>query len=144
MDSVLLQIGPGGDWISWIVFMMFWVVFLFFYPRLMVSQIMWKLDRTARELELMSEKSLKFIIKEISDKPDKRLRDSVARFFEFFMIKSSLSIFSSRGIIRVISSSSEILEARYADIRNTVKIKAADTAGYFFIISYMARKNRDT
>jgi hypothetical protein len=86
MDYALSQLGPGGDWISWIIWFVFLIIFFFFYPRLMVSQIMWKLERTARELELMSEKSLKFIIKEISDKPDKRLRDSVERFFEFFMI----------------------------------------------------------
>jgi hypothetical protein len=86
MAYVLFQIGPGGDWISWIIWILFMVVFFFFYPRIMVSQIMWKLEKTARDLELMSDKSLKFITKQISEKPNKRIRDSVERFFEFFMI----------------------------------------------------------
>ncbi len=82
----MFQLGPGGDWVSWIVWFLFLMVFFFFYPRLMVSQIMWKLERTARDLELMSDKSMKFITAQISSKPDKRLKDSVKRFFEFFMI----------------------------------------------------------
>ena len=87
MDSVNFQLG-GGDWFSTIIFMLFWVVFLFFYPRLMVSQIMWKLERTARELEDMSEKSKRFIIKEIikDKKSTKELKESINRFYEFFVI----------------------------------------------------------
>ena len=86
MDYLLSQLGPGGDWVSWIVWFLFLIIFFFFYPRLMVSQIMWKLERTARDLEIMSDKSKKFVVKQITDKPDKRVRDSVERFFEFFMI----------------------------------------------------------
>jgi hypothetical protein len=86
MAHVLFQLAPGGDWISWVIWILFMVVFFFFYPRIMVSQIMWKIEKTARDLELMSDKSLKFITKQISKNPDKRLRDSVERFFEFFMI----------------------------------------------------------
>jgi hypothetical protein len=87
MHSVNFQLG-GGDWFSTIIFMLFWVVFLFFYPRLMVSQIMWKLEKTARELEDMSEKSKRFIIKEIikDKKSTKELKESINRFYEFFVI----------------------------------------------------------
>ena len=69
MAHVLFQLAPGGDWISWIIWILFMVVFFFFYPRIMVSQIMWKIEKTARELEMMSDKSLKFITKQISKKP---------------------------------------------------------------------------
>jgi hypothetical protein len=87
MDMVLAQFGIGTDpafsWIIWIIFM---VVFFMFYPRIMLSQIMWKLERVVRDLEAMSNDSKKFITREISKKPSKPLRDSVNRFFEFFMI----------------------------------------------------------
>jgi hypothetical protein len=86
MSELLFQIGPGGDWISWILWFFFIIIFFFFYPRLMVSQIMWKLERTARDLESMSDKAKRFVTKEISRSPDKRIKDSVERFFEFFMI----------------------------------------------------------
>ena len=78
----------GGDWLSVVVSMLFIVVMLFFYPRLMVSQIMWKLESTAKELEDMSEKSKGFIMRELTkkQKPGKELRDAINRFYEFFVI----------------------------------------------------------
>jgi hypothetical protein len=85
--EVLFQLMPGSDWISWLVWILFMVVFFFFYPRIMVSQIMWKLESTARELEEMSDKSKEIVIKSISKTPDKKLKDSVNSFFEFFMIQ---------------------------------------------------------
>jgi hypothetical protein len=86
MDYGLFQIGPGGDPLSFIIWIVFFLIFFFFYPRMMVSQIMWKIERTAKELESMSDKSKRFIIKQVTDKPDKSIKDSISRFFEFFMI----------------------------------------------------------
>jgi hypothetical protein len=85
--DILFQFGAGGDnWLSWIFFLVFWGIFFFFYPRLMLSQIMWKIERTAEELEAMSDSAKKFITNEISKTPTKKLRDSVTNFFEFFII----------------------------------------------------------
>lgn len=81
---MLFQI--GGDWVSLLVWIVFLVFMMFFYPRFMVSQIMWRLERSARNLEEMSDKAKKIVTKEISDKPDKVLKDSINRFFEFFVI----------------------------------------------------------
>jgi len=62
MDYIAFQL-IGGDWISTLLSFLLLIIFFFMYPRLMVSQIMWKLESTARELESMSEKSKKFIIR---------------------------------------------------------------------------------
>jgi len=86
MDVLFQLIGGGDNWVSWLIMLAFWGMFFFFYPRLMLSQIMWKLERTAEELESMSRDAKKFITLEISKKPDKKLKDSVSRFFEFFVI----------------------------------------------------------
>ncbi|MCK5023683.1 MAG: DUF1512 family protein [Candidatus Aenigmarchaeota archaeon] len=86
MDIFQLISGGEGSWIQWIVMLAFWGMFFFFYPRLMLSQIMWKLERTAEELEQLSDNAKKFIVNEISDTPDKKLKDSVSDFFEFFVI----------------------------------------------------------
>ena len=80
-------IGPQGDWVSWIVWIIFFMVFFMFYPRLMVSQMMWKLEGSARKLEELSKQSKKFILAEISDNPSQATRDSIDRFFEFFLIE---------------------------------------------------------
>ena len=53
----------------------------------MLSQIVWKLEKTARDLEKMSDKSKKFIIEDISKSPSKSLNESIDRFFEFFLIE---------------------------------------------------------
>ena len=82
---ILSQWGVGNEWVT-ILYFVFFVVFFFFYPRLMLSQIMWKIERTADELEYMSDNSKNFLIKRISKKPNKKVRDSVSRFFEFFVI----------------------------------------------------------
>ena len=85
--DILFQLGVGGDnWLSWLFFLVFWGIFFFFYPRLMLSQIMWKIERVAEELEAMSENTKKFLVHEITKTPTKKLKDSVANFFEFFVI----------------------------------------------------------
>jgi hypothetical protein len=84
---VLAQWGMTGDsWWSWIVWIVIMAVFFMFYPRMMTSQIMWKLEKAAQELESLSAKSRQIILKEISAKPTKPIKDSVDRFFEFFVI----------------------------------------------------------
>ncbi len=82
---VFFQWGAGNEWVT-IIYFIFFVIFFFFYPRLMLSQIMWKIEKTVEELEYMSDSTKKFLIKRISKKPTKKLKDSVARFFEFFII----------------------------------------------------------
>src|SRR4030042_3546899 len=83
--EILFQMG-GDNWMSWIIWFVFMMVFFFFYPRLMVSQIMWRLEKTARDMERMSDRSKSFIMRRISKSPDKEMRESVNRFFEFFAI----------------------------------------------------------
>ncbi|MBN2331261.1 MAG: DUF1512 domain-containing protein [Candidatus Aenigmarchaeota archaeon] len=80
-------IGQGGDIVSWLVWLIFFMVFFMFYPRIMLSQIMWKLEGSAKRLELLSTKSKKYLLSEISKKPTNVVKDSVNRFFEFFVIE---------------------------------------------------------
>jgi len=86
MDALLFQF-MGDNWISIVIFFFFWIMFFFFYPRLMLSQIMWKLEKTAAELETLSDRSKTFLTREINKKPSKSLNESMSRFFEFFMIQ---------------------------------------------------------
>jgi hypothetical protein len=46
---------------------------------------MWNLERSARELEMLSQKSKRVIMKELGSS-DRRTKESVNRFFEFFVI----------------------------------------------------------
>ncbi len=80
-------IGGGGDIVSWLVWIIFFMVFFMFYPRIMLSQIMWKLEGSARKLEQFSLQSKRMLCREISSRPSKVVKDSVDRFYEFFLIQ---------------------------------------------------------
>lgn len=76
----------GGDIISNILWFVLLMVFFSFYPRIMISQMMWRLDKTMRDIESMSDESKIFVLRQLSQKPDKKVKESVNRFFEFFTI----------------------------------------------------------
>ncbi len=52
----------------------------------MVTQILLRLERSVELLERMSLKAEDIVLKKISKKPDRKIRRSVKRFFEFFVI----------------------------------------------------------
>jgi len=76
----------GGDWVSTIIWIVLFIIFIFFGPRLMTYQSILKLEREAAILEEMAKKTRKRIIKNLSKKPDKKLKDNVRSFMEFFAI----------------------------------------------------------
>ncbi len=76
----------GNDLISTIVWFLFLIIFVLFGPRLMVQQAILKLEREAVELEGIAERSMNYIIKSISKKGSKKIREAVKNFMEFFII----------------------------------------------------------
>jgi len=76
----------GGDWISTIIWIVLFIIFIFFGPRLMVTQSILKLEREVVILEAMAEKTRKRIVKSLSKKADKKLKNNVRSFMEFFAI----------------------------------------------------------
>ena len=75
----------GGVWGQLISLILF-LIFIFFYSRIMVTQILFRLERSAELLERMSVEAERIVLKKISKKPDKKVRKSVKRFLEFFVI----------------------------------------------------------
>ena len=63
------------------------MVFFTFFNRIMVMQIMFKLERSANLLEQMADKAEGIVIKKIKKKPDKKLKKSIKNFMEFFVIQ---------------------------------------------------------
>jgi len=53
----------------------------------MLMQIMWKIEKVAEKLEFMANDAKNFVTREITKRPNKKIKDSVARFFEFFVIE---------------------------------------------------------
>jgi hypothetical protein len=71
-----------GQVISLVLFL----VFIFFYQRIMVTQILFKLEKSAEMFENMTDKAKKTVLKKISKKPDSKIKRSVNSFMEFFVI----------------------------------------------------------
>ena len=80
----MVDLGSGiwGQIISIIMFF----IFIFFYQRIMVTQILFKLEKSAELLENMSTKAEMIVLKKISKKQNNKLKSSVKNFLEFFVI----------------------------------------------------------
>ena len=76
----------GGDWISTIIWIVFAIIFIFFGPRLMVTQTILKIEKEVAELEEMAEKSREYVITSVSKRPTPRLKQSIINFTEFFVV----------------------------------------------------------
>ena len=77
----------SGDLLSQIINMFMWIFALgFIFPKLIVYQMMVKLEQSTMKLEVMSKKAQKTVLEKISKKPDKKLKDQVKNFMEFFAI----------------------------------------------------------
>lgn len=74
-----------GIWGQLFSLLMF-IIFIFFYSRIMVAQVLFKLEKSAQLLESMSSKAEKKVLKKISKKPSKKLKRSIKNFLEFFVI----------------------------------------------------------
>jgi hypothetical protein len=108
---MLYQFFGGGDvWGSIIWFILF-MVMVFFYPKLMVYQMLWKLEQSAIMIEGLTVNAKKLVIRKISKKPTKELREVISNFLEFFVIEPvSLDPF---GIIKKIEHVVNLQEKRF-------------------------------
>jgi hypothetical protein len=108
---VLAQI--GSDWIGNIVWFLLFFVMIFFYPRLMLGQMLWKLQQTVDMLAGYTTDAKKLVLKKISKTPSKELKDAVNNFMEFFVIEPvSLDPY---GIIKKIEHLSDLYEDKLKD-----------------------------
>lgn len=70
--------------IIWVVFI---VVSVLFSQRIMMMQILVKSEQFANQLDEMTEKSKKHLIRKITKKPTRELREKLNNFLEFFVIE---------------------------------------------------------
>ncbi len=100
-----------GDSITNIVWFLLFILLAFLYPRLMIAQMLFKLEQTAQMLEDFTLKAKGIVIRKISKKPKKELKDAISNFLEFFMIEPvSLDPF---GIIKKIEHIINLSEKKF-------------------------------
>lgn len=81
------MIAQFGGWMSNLIWLLFFFLLMFFYPRIMLSQMLLRFERTASLLEMLTSKSKSYVLKRMSKKPDKKLIKRVNDFLEFFTVQ---------------------------------------------------------
>ncbi|OGI14390.1 hypothetical protein A3K63_02010 [Candidatus Micrarchaeota archaeon RBG_16_49_10] len=64
----------------------FFIVFMLFYSRIMVTQIMFKLEKSTVMMEGMANGAQKMVLKTLKKKPDEKTSKTIRRFMEMFVI----------------------------------------------------------
>ncbi len=84
MNVTLLQ----TDAIGMILWFFMFFIFMFLYPRLMLSQLIYKIEQSARKMEDMSESANRMTAKKIGGQI-KEVKKGVDEFTEFFVVEPS-------------------------------------------------------
>ena len=99
----------GGDILGTVIWFGMFFVFMFLYPRLMLSQLIYKLENTAKKMEEMSEKANKMVAKKISKKKD--ANEKIKEFTEFFVVQPSN--IDPYGMVKKIDTTIKNMEDRF-------------------------------
>jgi hypothetical protein len=84
---------------------------VFFYPKLLITQMLWRLNQSVRMLEGLTANAKKIVLRKISKKPTQKIKDAISNFLEFFMIEPvSLDPY---GIIRKLEHISTLSEKKF-------------------------------
>lgn len=110
----LLQAESIGTFAVWILFF----VFIFIYPRLMLSQIIYKIEQSARKMEQMSELANKIVAKKVTKSPSKNLKDNIDGFTDFFVVEPSNV--DPYGLVRKIDQVIRQMESRFEEFVNRI------------------------
>jgi hypothetical protein len=107
----------GSESLSSLLWFVVFILFAIFYPRIMLAQMIVKLEESARNLEAMSAKSRRIIMKKIGVF-SKDLEERIKYFQDFFSIEpSSLDPF---GIVKKIDAIYRYTEKRFDDFVNSI------------------------
>src|SRR3989344_5487042 len=117
----MINLMQTGDTLGSIIWFLMFFVFIFLYPRLMLSQIIYKIEQSARKMEQMSEHSNKIAAKKISRNPDKELRGKVDEFTDFFVVEPSN--IDPYGLVQKIDQTIRHMESRFDEFVEEVAPK---------------------
>src|SRR3989338_153124 len=89
MQILLNQLGGDGGIVGTVIWFVLFFVLIFLYPRLMLAQLISKIEQSAQRMERMSETSTRMVIKKIDKNASKELRTKIEGFTDFFVIEPS-------------------------------------------------------
>ena len=102
--------GMQGDAIGTIIWFLLFFVFVFIYPRMMLSQMIMKLEQSAQRMEQLSVKAKNMIVKKVGKKS--KIIDAKVRNFQDFIAIEPTSL-DPYGIVRKIDHITRGVETRF-------------------------------
>lgn len=86
MENVIFSFLGEGDGIFQVLWFLMFFGFMFLYPRLMITQTVWKLEKDAANLELLAKRTENIVVKKVSKKPSKEVKKKISDFMDFFAV----------------------------------------------------------
>ena len=109
------------DIIGSVVWFLLFIVFIFVYPRLMLSQMIYKLEASAKKLESMSESTVRMVSSRAMKGGKKNVLKDVRNFSDFFVVQPSG--IDPYGLVQKIDLTSRNTEDRFSDFSESISGK---------------------
>lgn len=100
-----------SDAVGMIVWFFMFFIFMFLYPRLMLSQMIYKLEQSARKMEELSERANSIAARKITPQPSKEIKKQIDDFSDFFVVEPSN--LDPYGIVKKIDQTIRGMESRF-------------------------------
>ncbi len=78
-----------ADSLGSIAWFFLFFIFIFLYPRLMLSQLIFKIEQSCRKMEEMSEIANNTVAKKIMNNPNTEIKNKIKEFSDFFVVEPS-------------------------------------------------------
>ncbi|MCX6815462.1 MAG: DUF1512 family protein [Candidatus Aenigmarchaeota archaeon] len=115
MTLILNQLAGEGGILGTVIWFVLFFVLIFLYPRLMLSQLIYKIEQSAVKMESMAETSIRIVVKKVG-KND--VKNKMEEFTDFFVVEpSSLDPY---GIVRKIDSTIRGMETRFTEFTEEI------------------------
>ncbi len=106
------------DALGMIIWFILLMVMFIFYPRIMLSQLIYKIEQSARKMESMSRKSNLMTARKANSNPSSELRKKIDEFTDFFVVEPSG--IDPYGLVRKIDQTIRSMEKRFDEFVNEV------------------------
>jgi hypothetical protein len=123
MSLLLSQLGGGGDIFGTIIWFLMFFVLIFLYPRLMLSQLIYKIEQSATKMEGMSQTSIKMVARKVNKNP-RDTKQKIEDFTDFFVVEPSGM--DPYGIVKKVDATIRSMETRFTEFTDEIASGRSD------------------
>ncbi|HLD38846.1 MAG TPA: DUF1512 family protein, partial [archaeon] len=94
-----------------VVWFVLFFALIFLYPRIMLSQLIYKIEQSAVRIENMSQDAMKITARKVDKNVSKELKNKIEQFSDFFVIEPSN--IDPYGLVKKIDHTIRGMESRF-------------------------------